>query len=179
MAMNMSAGDAQAGAGKLLALIMVAPMPIAALFGYINDRVDRVTGMIIASGLGAAGYLVFGSLASPLVALAIPVGIVLGSGMIASVIASQTLIGQEADPKITGSILGAFNFFGAVGTLFATVVGGYLFDMWTSGGPFLMMGIGSTGILLFAIFVRMRERPGVAEPAGLGGMLKIEAKTSK
>jgi len=179
MAMNMSAGDAQAGAGKLLALIMVAPMPIAALFGYVNDRVDRVTGMIIASGLGAAGYLVFGSLASPLVSLAIPVGIVLGSGMIASVIASQTLIGQEADPKITGSILGAFNFFGAVGTLFATVVGGYLFDMWTSGGPFLMMGIGSTGILLFAIFVRMRERPGVAAPARLGGMLNAETKPSK
>jgi len=171
MAMNMSAGDAQAGAGKLLALIMVAPLPIAALFGYINDRVDRVTGIIIASGLGAAGYLAFGSLASPLVAMAIPVGIVLGSGMIASVIAGQTLIGQEADPKITGSTLGAFNFFGAVGTLFATVVGGYLFDMWTSGGPFLMMGIGSSVIFLFAIFVRIRygvavrQRSGVVAPA--------------
>lgn len=158
IAMNMSAGDAQAGAGKLLALIMVAPLPIAALFGYINDRVDRVTGMIIASGLGAAGYLVFGSLGSPLVALAIPVGMVLGTGMIASVIASQTLIGQEADPKITGSTLGAFNFFGGLGTLVATVLGGYLFDMWRPGGPFLMMGIGSAGVFLFALFVRLRER---------------------
>ena len=41
--------------------------------------------------------------------------------MIASVIASQTLIGQEADPRITGSTLGAFNFFGGLGTIFATV----------------------------------------------------------
>jgi MFS family permease len=166
MAMNMSAGDAQAGAGKLLALIMVAPLPIAALFGYINDRVDRVTSMIIASGLGAAGYLVFGSLGSPLVALAIPIGILLGTGMISSVIASQTLIGQEADPKITGSTLGAFNFFGGLGTLVATVLGGYLFDIWTAGGPFLMMGIGSAAIFLFAVFVRMRYGVAVERRSG-------------
>ncbi|MFW2405767.1 MAG: MFS transporter [Gammaproteobacteria bacterium] len=169
MAMNLSAGDAQAGAGKLLALIMVAPLPIAAFFGYINDRVDRVTGMIIASGMGAVGYLAFGSLGSPLVAMAIPVGIVLGSGMIASVIASQTLIGQEADPKITGSTLGAFNFFGGVGTIVATVVGGYLFDMWMSGGPFLMMGFGSAVVFVFAIFVRTRY--GLAEPPRSGAVI--------
>ncbi len=156
LAMNMTAGDAQAEAGKLLAIVMVAPLPVAALFGYFNDKMDRVTGLIIASGLGAIGYLVFGSLDNPLLGLAIPVGIVLGCGMVTSVIASQTLIGQEADPRITGSTLGAFNFFGSVGTLISTVLGGYLFDIWTKGGPFLMMGIGSTGILLFAIYVRVR-----------------------
>lgn len=156
LAMNMTAGDAQAEAGKLLAIVMVAPLPVAALFGYLNDKLDRVTGLIIASGLGAIGYLVFGSLDNPLLGLAIPVGIVLGCGMVTSVIASQTLIGQEADPRITGSTLGAFNFFGSVGTLISTVLGGYLFDIWTKGGPFLMMGIGSAAILLFAIYVRVR-----------------------
>jgi MFS family permease len=156
LAMNMTAGDAQAEAGKLLAIVMVAPLPVAALFGYFNDKMDRVTGLIIASALGAIGYLVFGSLDNPLLGLAIPVGIVLGCGMVTSVIAGQTLIGQEADPRITGSTLGAFNFFGSIGTLISTVLGGYLFDIWTKGGPFLMMGIGSTGILLFAIYVRVR-----------------------
>jgi MFS family permease len=165
LAMNMSAGDAQAEAGKLLAIVMVAPLPFAALFGYLNDRLDRVTGLIIASALGAAGYLVFGGLENPLLGLAIPVGIVLGCGMVTSVIAGQTLIGQEADPRITGSTLGAFNFFGSIGTLVSTVLGGYLFDIWTQGGPFLMMGIGSTGILLFAIFVRLRYGT-LAKPRG-------------
>jgi MFS family permease len=164
LAMNMTAGDAQAEAGKLLAIIFVAPLPIAALFGYLNDKLDRVTGLIIASALGAVGYLVFGSLENPLLGLAIPVGIVLGCGMVTSVIAGQTLIGQEADPRITGSTLGVFNFFGSVGTLVSTVLGGYLFDMWTNGGPFLMMGIGSTGILLFAIYVRVRHGALVTAP---------------
>jgi MFS family permease len=163
--MSMSAGDAQAEAGKLLAIVMVAPLPFAALFGYLNDRLDRVTGLIIASALGAVGYLVFGGLENPLLGLAIPVGIVLGCGMVTSVIAGQTLIGQEADPRITGSTLGAFNFFGSIGTLVSTVLGGYLFDIWTQGGPFLMMGIGSTGILLFAIFVRLRYGT-LAKPRG-------------
>ena len=33
---------------------------------------------------------------------------------------------------------------------------GSRFDIWTSGGPFLMMGIGSACVLLFAIYVRVR-----------------------
>ena len=166
LAINMTAGDAQAEAGKLLAIVMVAPLPFAALFGYLNDKLDRVTGLIIASGLGTVGYLAFGNLDNPLLAMAIPVGIVLGCGMVTSVIAGQTLIGQEADPKITGSTLGAFNFFGSVGTLISTVLGGYLFDIWTKGGPFLMMGIGSGCILIFAIYVRLRHGALVATTRG-------------
>ncbi|MCP4091286.1 MAG: MFS transporter [Gammaproteobacteria bacterium] len=156
LAANMSAGDAQAKAGILIPIIMAAPLPIAAFFGYINDKIDRVTGLIIASALGSIGYLGFGSMESPLLGMAIPIGIILGCGMITSVISGQTLIGQEADPRITGSTLGAFNFFGSVGTLVSTVLGGYLFDIWTEGGPFLMMGIGSILVLLSAIYVRLR-----------------------
>jgi MFS family permease len=163
IATGLTAGDAQAEAGKLLAIIMVAPLPVAAFFGIINDKVDRVTGLIIASAMATAGYGIFGALDSPLLGVAIPIGIVMGSGMVASIIAGQTLIGQEADPRITGSTLGAFNFFGSVGTLVGTVLGGYLFDVWTNGGPFLMMGVGSAAILIYAIFVRLRY--GVAEPS--------------
>jgi MFS family permease len=161
LANNLSAGEAQAKAAILIPIIMAGPLPIAALFGYFSDRIDRVTSLIIASALGAVGYLAFGNLSSPLLGSAIPIGIILGCGMITSVIAGQTLIGQEADPRITGSTLGAFNFFGSVGTLLATVLGGYLFDIWTEGAPFLMMGFGSSLVLIFAIYVRLRY--GVSE----------------
>ena len=157
IAMDMNAGDAQSKAAILIPIIMAGPLPIAALFGYFNDRLDRVTGLIIASSLGTVGYLWFGSLNSPLDGAAIPVGIILGCGMVTSVISGQTLIGQEADPRITGSTLGAFNFFGSVGTLVSTVLGGYMFDIWTEGGPFLMMGFGSALVLMFAIYVRARH----------------------
>jgi hypothetical protein len=111
----------------------------------------------VATAISAIGYLWFGSLASPLISFAIPVGIVMGFGQVASIIAGQTLIGQEADRRITGSTLGAFNFCGSIGTLVSSVLGGVLFDFWTNGGPFLMMGIGSAALLLATIYVRLRH----------------------
>ncbi len=140
----------------MMAIVSASPLPLAALFGILNDKLDRVTGLIIATALATAGYLAFGSLASPLFGLAIPVGILLGCGQVASIIAGQTLIGQETDPRIAGSTLGAFNAFGAMGTLAGSVLGGYLFDTWTYGGPFLMMGIFSLAVMLGALYVRFR-----------------------
>ncbi|MGI9290177.1 MAG: MFS transporter [Gammaproteobacteria bacterium] len=160
--MNLTPGEAQAQAGIMLAIVSGSPILVAPLFGILNDKLDRVTGLIIAMGLAVVGYIGFGSLADPISGLAIPVGIVLGCGQVASIIAGQTLIGQEADPRIAGSTLGAFNAFGAIGTLVGSVVGGYLFDLWTFGGPFLMMGMASGVVMIAAIGVRLRY--GVAQP---------------
>jgi len=147
---------AQSQAGIMMAIVAASPLPLAALFGILNDRLDRVTFVVIASAIATAGYIAFGSLESPLFGIAIPVGIALGCGQVASIIAGQTLIGQEADPRIAGSTLGVFNAFGAMGTLIASVLGGYLFDTWSYGGPFLMMGVASLVVMLAAIWVRVR-----------------------
>ena len=101
--------------------LSVSPILFAAFFGILNDRIDRVSFLILSLALAVAGYAGFGSLASPILGFAIPVGIVMGCGQVASIIAGQTLIGQEADPRIAGSTLGVFNFFGAAGTV-ATLV---------------------------------------------------------
>jgi MFS family permease len=154
---------ALAKAGILVAIILTAPLPIAAVFGYFSDKVNRVSSLLVATALAVAGYLWFGSLASPLAPDGMPwhlnvvvfAGLIMGFGQVASIIAGQTLIGQEADPRITGTTLGAFNFCGSVGTLLSTVVGGILFDVWTNGGPFLMMGFASVGLLLGCIYVRI------------------------
>jgi MFS family permease len=154
---TLSAGEAIAAAGIIVAIVNVGPLPIAGLFGYINDRINRVTGLTIATLVATIGYTAFGNLDNPFVSLAIPIGLVMGCGQVMSIIAGQTLIGQEADPRITGSTLGAFNFCGSVGTLISSVLGGVLFDLWTKGGPFLMMGFGSACLLIFSIYVQMRH----------------------
>ena len=38
----------------------------------------------------------------------------------------------------------------------ATSVGGRLFDLWTPGAPFMMMGVINSVVLVFAISVRLR-----------------------
>jgi len=157
MAAGLSAGDAQGKAGIMVAIVSGSPILFAAGFGILNDRLNRLSFLILALALSVIGYMGFGSLDYPIMGLAIPVGIFMGCGQVACIIASQTLIGQEADPRIAGSTLGAFNFFGAIGTMISGVLGGYLFDKWTSGGPFLMMGIASFGLMLACIAVRLRE----------------------
>ena len=141
----------------MVAIVSASPLLVAPLFGILNDRLNRLNFLILALALSVFGYLGFGMLASPIAGWAIPFGIVMGCGQVAAIIASQTLIGQEADPRIVGSTLGIFNLFGSVGTLLSGVLGGYLFDKWTNGGPFLMMGIASALLMLAAMFVRSRE----------------------
>ena len=41
---GLTAGEAQAQAGIMLAIVSASPLPVAALFGILNDRLDRVTG---------------------------------------------------------------------------------------------------------------------------------------
>lgn len=168
---GLSADKAQAQAGIMFAIVAASPLPVAALFGIFNDRLDRVTGLIIAMLLATCGYIGFGSLESPLLGMAIPVGIMLGIGQVASIIAGQTLIGQEADPRISGSTLGVFNAFGAFGTLVGSVGGGYLFDTWTYGAPFLMMGIASgiVGLMALAVRIHYGATPPTRSNSGLPG----------
>ena len=163
--MGMSPAAAQAQAGIMLAIVSGSPILVAPLFGILNDRIDRVTGLTLAMALAVVGYIGFGSLHDPLTGLAVPVGIALGCGQVASIIAGQTLIGQETDPRIAGSTLGAFNAFGAIGTLVGSVLGGYLFDLWTPGGPFLMMGMASGAVMVAAIAIRFRYGPAPARAA--------------
>jgi MFS family permease len=167
MAAGMTAAAAQGKAGIMVAIVSGSPILVAAVFGIMNDRLDRIVFLIIALALATVGYSWFGSLGYPIMGIAIPVGILMGCGQVASIIASQTLIGQEADPRIAGSTLGIFNLFGAAGTMISGVLGGYLYDKWTHGGPFLMMGIASFGLMIACIVVRYRFDPGAARGSAI------------
>jgi hypothetical protein len=50
-------------------------------------------------------------------------------------------------------------FFGALGILVIAKLGGYAFDHWMPGAPFLIMAIANAMLLVFAVVVRI-YRPG-------------------
>lgn len=158
---------AQSRAGILLGVVSGTPLLAAAFLGFLNDRIDRVSAVIIAMLLAVIGYFAFGSLSDPLGSTAYLTGVILGIGQVASILAGQTLIGQEAEPRIAGSTLGIFNLFGSMGTLVGSVLGGYLYDEWTAGGPFLMMAVASMLVLVPAVIVRLRY--GASRPGRLRG----------
>jgi len=83
-----------------------------------------------------------------------------------SILAGQTLISQEADSPIAGSIIGVFSFFGAVGTLVGGWVGGQLFGLWRPGAPFILMGALNLLVCAAAFAVYLGERRIAREGAG-------------
>jgi MFS family permease len=154
---GMTATEAQGKAGMIFGVIQAMALVSAPLFGILNDRINRVSALIIGMFFAAAGYLAFGLQDDPLGSIAIPAALLLGVGQIASILAGQTLISQEADPRITGAVIGVFSFFGAIGTLAGSWIGGQLFALWRPGAPFLLMGMFNLLVMIAAIIVRLND----------------------
>ncbi len=129
----------------------------APLFGMILDRVNRVTGVAISLGLAALGFLSMSIITSPLDYAMLPFFILLGIGANSAIMASVVLVGQEAAPEERGTVIGVSGIFGALGILFATAVGGRLFDSWAPYAPFVLLGSIQALLFAFAVFVRLNS----------------------
>ncbi len=158
---GMAVGDIMAKAGFLFGVaIQFSAFLFAPIQGWISDKIDRTTGMIIAFTLSTLGYGFMGLIGDPFLSFwIVPVCILLGCGETANVVAGGALIGQEAPARIRGSVLGVFNLFGALGIAFCVGLGGWLFDHWYHNAPFMMMGIINASVLLFAVFIRLKYGP--------------------
>ena len=143
----------------------------APFMGLIIDRFNRVTAQAEAMVLAALGCLSMGFAGSPLETAAWPLFALLGIGQISALFSSQGLIGQEAPESERGAVVGAFGVCGAVGILFATGIGGRLFDAVGPSGPFILMGCANIVLLIWATIVRLKapglmlQRPGETKPA--------------
>ncbi len=144
--------------GMVVGIIQGAALTWALVMGRILNKIDRVTGVIIAFTLAAIGYMLFGLVKDPFSNQIILPAIILGMGETSTIIAGNALIGQTAPPAYRGAVLGAFALCGAAGILIATSLGGRLFDLWMPGGPYVQMGIINTCVLLFALYVRKAGR---------------------
>jgi MFS family permease len=123
------------GTSQLMGLLWAFPM------GILIDRLRRMTGMRIAFGLAAIGYLFLGSLDAPIGAAVLIACVLAGMGESSVLVAGGVMIGQSAPAKYRGAVLGTFGLFGAVGVMILALAGGYLFDAVGPGAQFVMMGI--------------------------------------
>jgi len=156
---GLSAAEATAKAGALIGIVQGAALVWAMIFGYIADRIDRVTATLIAMAIATVGYLLLGLEENPLSRGAMLEAALLGIGQMSAILASQVLVAQEAPAATRGSVLGVYGVFGALGILFVSVVGGQLFDSWTPAAPLLIMA-GANGLLVIAcIAVKLSGSP--------------------
>ena len=156
IARGMTEADSLARATIIFAALQTASLVSAPLIGILNDRINRVTALTIGMVLAAVGYILFGLQTDPFGDNWVPIAIVLGIGQISAILAGTTLIGQEADPNITGATIGVWAFCGAFGTMLGSLAGGLIYDGISPGAPFLMMGIANLIVALAACYVRIK-----------------------
>ena len=154
-----SAGEAAKRQGALFGIVQGSALLWAPFFGWLADKIDRVTLVIIATVLSVLGYGWMGLTPDPVAGAAFGAAALLGIGQASGILASQVLIGQEAPGAIRGAVIGMVGFFGACGILAISKLGGLAFDTWRPGAPFVIMAAANLLLLFFAVYVRADRTP--------------------
>jgi MFS family permease len=155
-----SAAEATARQGALFGIVQGCAMLWAPFFGWLADKVDRVTLVILATVLSVVGYGWMGFTPDPAAsAAAFGAAALLGIGQASGILASQVLIAQEAPRPIRGAVIGMVGFFGALGILAISKIGGFAFDAWRPGAPFIIMAGANVVLLAYAFHVRFNSQP--------------------
>jgi MFS family permease len=165
--LGMTPAQSMGKAGALVGIMSVLGMVWVVIFGWMLDRMNRVTGLAIAMGLAGVGYSSMWLVTSPLDFAYLPAFLILSVGQTSVICASVTLVGQEANPSERGAVVAMNGFFGAIGILLAFVIGGRLFDAIGPAAPFVMVGLIQVFLCIAAIIVRLLAPGGAAAPASL------------
>jgi MFS family permease len=152
-----TAAEASSRQGALFGIVQGCAMLWAPVFGWMADKLDRVTLVIIATVLSIVGYGWMGFTTDPAIGgAAFGAAAMLGVGQASGILASQVLIAQEAPRAIRGAVIGMVGFFGALGILAISKIGGITFDEWRPGSPFIIMAAANVLLLGYAAWVRTR-----------------------
>lgn len=153
-----SVGAAVAAATRPYVIANVAALVFAIFFGLLLDKMNRLTAGVLAMAVAGIGYIAGGFVGDPTSDWIIPVAILLGMGQICAIIASQTVLGQEAPQDVRGAVFGMAGICASLGILFTTSVGGWLYDMVGKGSPFFLIGAVNLSIMAFGIYL-LRTQP--------------------
>ena len=158
-AKGLTTQQALVDAGAVFGVIQLSSLVFMPILGYVADRIDRVTSLCIATVIAAVGYVWIGLLAEPVGLQAFPAAIVLGMGQAGVILTATALVGQEAPKEALGAVSGVFSISSAIGILVATSAGGWLFDAWMPGAPFIIMGAANAVVFAIAGAVRLMGQP--------------------
>jgi MFS family permease len=152
---DLNPGQAMAHFGIMLIIMSAASFVSAPVFGWLIDRINRVSAVIIALTFASIGYLAMYAITSPLDFAMIPYFIVISLGSSFMMKASLSLVGQEAPVSERGSVIAMNSIFGTIGVLLFTGIGGRMFDVWAPWAPFVLAGAYQALLLVVAVIIRI------------------------
>ena len=152
---GLNPGQAMGRFGIILVGMQIVSLIWQPIFGWIMDKLNRVTAMIIAMFFASTGYLSMSFVSSPLDYAMFPYFVLLTLGSGSAIMASIGLVGQEATREERSAIIGVNGMFGALGILIFSYFGGMWFDEWRPAGPFIVVGALQVTLLIAAALVRV------------------------
>ena len=152
---GMNPGQSMARFGVMLAIMSGFSFCLAPFFGWLMDKISRVSATIVALTFATVGYLSMGIITSPLDFAMLPYFLIITLGSSFMLKASLGLIGQEAPPRERASVIAMNSWCGALGILIFTLIGGRLFDSVGPWAPFVMCGVYQAFLLIAAIIIRV------------------------
>ncbi|KAG0240593.1 major facilitator superfamily domain-containing protein [Mortierella sp. GBAus27b] len=152
-----SCGAAAGDTHMLTGIGQGVSLAFAPLFGYAGEKFKKTSVLAVAGVIGAVGSLPFAfTKVAPGHKSNFVFVCMVGVGQIGMIVTGMTLVnGTYIDPKYRGSVAGVFSFCGAISIMIMAKLGGYLFDVWMRGAPFVLMGIAHLLIAIFSIYVRI------------------------
>jgi MFS family permease len=127
--------------GTLSAINTVASFALPPLFGWLADRVDRLTLLIVSVGMMGVAFCAFGLVDDVFSVWMIVVVVMVGLSEGAQHVSASALLSEECPADIRGTAVGVYTFLGTASVLVVTFAAGLLYDLFSPRTPFVMEGV--------------------------------------
>lgn len=117
-------------AGLISGIAQVFALCFAPFAGILADKIHSTLSMAIGAAIAAVGYTSIAFVPDVTGGWVFLCIAFIGIGEIFEIVTSQVVLTKACPQEVRGGVSGVFAFCGAVGILFTSKVGGYLFDHW-------------------------------------------------
>ncbi|MGE3666434.1 MAG: MFS transporter [Steroidobacteraceae bacterium] len=155
---GMTAAQAAGRVGMTLGITQGTAMLWSPIYGWLGDRMSRMAHFTLAFAIALAGYCWVGMQEDIVRPAAIPALMLLGMGQVSTILAATILLGQETRPESRGAVFGLQAFFGGLGILAISWVGGRLYDQIGPSAPFTLVGVANGVVAVWALWLYVRGR---------------------
>ncbi|KAL1925633.1 uncharacterized protein VTP21DRAFT_516 [Calcarisporiella thermophila] len=158
-AIRSSCRDAYTTSSIISGISSVFALIGAPLFGFLADRIPRTIALSVACVCGVVAFFGMGLIPDPRSKIAYFFSAMIGIAQIGTIVTSLALVSEDyVSPEIRGSVSGTYTLMGGIGILVISKLGGHLFDSWTPGAPFIIMGIMHAIVAIFGFIVEIISR---------------------
>lgn len=140
-------------ASTLMSISHTAMLLGAPLFGILSDRLGAVKAVAIPAGAGMAAFGLLLGMTNPQSRFVYLAMALAGLADIGMIISSMALMAAVSAPEHRGAFSGVYSFFGALGIIVTSKVGGYLFDRVRETAAFSVVAISSGVVFLATITI--------------------------